>query len=48
VTVTHPDADTVRVRVAADTLHLVSISSLSRVSAEVQGPMETFRPDTGP
>lgn len=48
VMVTHPDADTVRVRVAADTLHLVSISSLSRVSAEVQGPMETFRPDTGP
>ena len=48
VTVTHPDADTFRVRVAADTLHLVSISSLTRVSAEGQWPMESFRPDTGP
>jgi Flp pilus assembly protein TadG len=47
VTVTQPDADTVRVRVTADTLHLVGIESLSRVSAEVQGPLETFRVDTG-
>ncbi len=47
VNVTHPDAETVRVTVAADSLHLVAIDGLTRVSAQVQGPLETFRPDTG-